>query len=182
MGLSVEPPLPENLEFVCEGMIWPDAGELASKSVHADLDLREETLEWIEKVLRPEWTAPDLRNRLRAAHAIVSRRDAFLARYAMDGNKIQIVVTSSSIHLVISPAGGSPAWDPLTAMRNFLRVDSPDNLSRWSDEPWSIVSIGDFTFGYHTRSSLAGWPDSLNYLTNGRAVKFSLKKLETRPP
>jgi hypothetical protein len=182
MGLSVEPPLPEILQFVFEGLIWPDAAALSSKSVRANLDLREDTLEWIGKVLKPEWTAPDLRNRLRAASAIVSRRDAFLHRYAIDENKIQIVVTSSSMHFVISPAVGPLFLDAPALMHHFLRVDTPDNQPPWSDEPWSIVPEGVFTFGYHPRSSLLGWRDSLNYLTNRRAVKSSLKKLETRPP
>jgi hypothetical protein len=182
MGLSVEPSVPENLQFVFEGLIWPDDGALASKSVHADLDLREDTLEWIGKVLKPEWAAPDLRNRLRAASAIVSRRDAFVARYALDENKIQIVVTSSSMHFVISPAGGSLFMDAPAVMRHFLRVDPPDDQSPWRDEPWSIIAVDGFTFGYHPRSSLAGWRDSLNYLTNRRTVKFSIKKVATYPP
>jgi len=182
MGVSVEPRVPENLQFVFEGLIWPDAGALASKSVHADLDLREDTLEWIEKVLRPQWAAPDLRSRLRAASAIVSRRDAFLARYAIDENKIQIVVTSSSMHFVISPAGGSLFPDGPAVMHHFLRVDPPDQQAPWLDEPWSIIQIEGFTFGYHPRSSLAGWRDSLNYLTNGRAVKLSVNKMATYTP
>ena len=182
MGVSVEPPVPENLQFVFEGLIWPDAETLDSKSVYTDSDLREDTLEWIGKVLKPEWTAPDLRSRLRAASAIVSRRDAFLARYALDENKIQMVVSSSSMHFVISPAGGSLFMDAQAVMRHFLRVDPPDDQARWPDEPWSIISVQGFTFGYHPRGSLAGWRDSLNYLTNRRVVKFSIKKVATYPP
>ena len=182
MGLSVEPSVPENLQFVFEGLIWPNGEALESKSVQADLDLREDTLEWIEKVLKPEWIAADLRNRLRAASAIVSRRDAFLARYAIDENKIQIVVTSSSMHFVISPAGGSLFMDAPAMMHRFLRVDPPDNQAPWADEPWSVVPVDGFTFGYHPRSSFAGWRDSLTYLTSRRAVKFSIKKVATYPP
>jgi len=185
MGLSIEPSVPENDRFIFEGLLWPDEAAINRQhwSPAGDhVQLLDDTIGWIELVLRPEWVAPDLRNRLRAARAIVSGQDAFLARYAMDGNRIQIVVTRSFLHLVIFPA--IPTWTagvPAT-MQRFLRVDDPAEQTPWTGEPWSTVGIEGFTFGYHSSASLDGWRDSLNYLTNGQAVKFSLRKIMPRPP
>lgn len=185
MGLSVEPSVPENERFVFQGLVWPDEAAINRQRWSPPRNqvwILDDSIEWIELVLSPEWVAPDLRNRLRAARAIVSGQDAFLTRYAIDGNKIQIVVTKSFLHLLILPATATWSAGVPATMQRFLRVDDPGEPTPWTDKPWSIVRIVGFTFGYHPSSSLTGWRDSLNYLTNGQAVKFSLRKIVPRPP
>jgi hypothetical protein len=75
---------------------------------------------WIRQVLKPEFVAPDLRERLRAARAIISGQDAFLARYKMDQYNIQIIVTQFHLHLVIAPVSVSPM--PITHYSSALPV------------------------------------------------------------
>ena len=182
--LSVVPPVPKELRFVFQGSIWPDDRALNNQAgaPRASSELRDETLSWIELVLKPEWLAPDLRNRLRTITAANGGQDAFLARYALDGNRIQIIVNRVFMHFVISPAGESLVAGAPAVLREFLRVDLPDEDKPWTGEPWSIISVDGFTFGYHPSAKPTGWRDSLNYLTNGRAVKFSADKVQMRPP
>src|ERR1700748_1412890 len=92
--LAAEPKVGPELQSAFLGLIWPDADILnrqASKSALADLELVDGTIDWIDIVLKPDWVAPDLQSRLVAAAGIVNRRDAFLARYAIDNTKIQII-------------------------------------------------------------------------------------------
>jgi hypothetical protein len=179
MGLTSEPRVQANMEFFLKGLIWPTPEAIESQSdkvAQADVDLLNDTIGWISRVLKPDLVAPDLRSRLRAARAIVSGQDAFLARYRMDQNSIQIVVTRFHVHLVIAPCGGSP----LAAMHQFLQLDQPGDEHPWNG-PWQTGQIGALTYGYQPRGSEADWRDSVFYLTNGRAVKFSLKKIAVRP-
>ena len=185
LGLRAEPAVPGNLQFAFHGLIWPKEADINAHELNRAAQaggLRDDTMAWIDLVLKPEWRAPDLRRRLRAASSIVSRQDAFLARYAVDGNKIQIVVSRSFVHLVICPASESMALYAPAVIRAFLQVDPPGADPPWTGEPWSTVGIEGFTFGYHPRSSLTGWRDSLNYLSNRRGIKFSVQKIPTRGP
>src|SRR5690349_13928283 len=162
MGLASEPPVPLTVRFVFHGIIWP--AELADTPLEPNAGvaigtLHKESLEWIHLILKPEWRAPDLPSRLRARKSSVSRQDAFLARYAVDANKIQIVVTRTFVHIVISPACSVLPIQVPRVMQDFLLVDPPGAERTWTGEPWSTISIGDFTFGYHSHSSLTCWRD-----------------------
>jgi hypothetical protein len=169
--------------------MWPDADILirqASESALADSELVDGTIDWIEEVLKPEWLAPDLQSRLAAAAGAVSRRDAFLARYAIDRAKIQIIVTRYSIHLVISPGWGLMQVEALACANAFLNVQSDplqsDSQTPWTGGPWSILPLDGFMFGYQRLTRPLEWRDSLDYLSNGRAVKFSIRKIEPQSP
>ena len=180
MGLTSEPHVQANMQFLIKGLIWPAPEALQShldKAAQADTDLLNDATGWISRVLKPDWVAPDLRARLRAAREIVSGQDAFLTRYTMNQNNIQIVVTQFHVHLAIAPVNASP----LAAIHQFLQVDQPGDPQPWSG-PWQTGQVGDLTYGYQPRGSLADWRDSINYLTNGRAVKFSLEKIAILPP
>ena len=184
LDLPAASSLPEDIEVVFQGIRWPDEDLLdsqAAESALRDFDLLDDTIAWIGRVLKPEWMAPELRSRLRAARAIVSRRDAFLDRYSIDGTKIQIVVNRFFLYFVISPAAGLPALDARGVAREFLRVDEPGEITPWTGEPWSVFGIGGFTFGYQPLSVLTDWRHSLDYLTDGRVVKFSIKKIASLP-
>ena len=179
MGLTSEPKVDANMEFLFQGMIWPTPEEMESRSYPAaisDPGLVQQTVDWVRGVLKPELTAPDLGTRLRAARAIVSGQDAFLARYMMGGHSIQIVVTRFHVHLTIAPGGSSP----LEALHQFLQVDRPGEEHPWSG-PWKTGQVDQLTFGYQPRGSAADWRDTVFYVTNGWAVKFSLKKIAMRP-
>jgi hypothetical protein len=179
MGLTSEPRVQDNLQFLFRGLIWPTPAAITSQMVTltpANADFLSDTMGWISRVLKPDFVAPDLRSRLFAARAIVSEQDAFLARYRMDQTSIQIVVTRFRVHLVIAP-GGSP---PVAAMHQYLQVDQPDEAYQF-DVPWQTGQIHDLAYGYQPRGSVADWRESLYYLTNGSAVKFSLQKIPIRP-
>ncbi len=179
MGLTSEPHVPANMEFFFKGLIWPTPEALKSqsdKAAQANVDYLNDTIDWINRVLKPDLVAPDLRSRLRAARAIVSGEDAFLARYKMDQTSIQIVVTRFHVHLVIAPCGPSP----LAAMQQYLQMAQPGDQHPWSGT-WQTGQIGALTYGYQPRGSEPDWRDSIFYLTNGQAVKFSLKKIAVRP-
>ncbi len=181
MDLTREPSVPPNMGFVFQGLIWPSQEALQAqlaKAAQADTDLLNGTVDWIGRVLKPEWVAPDLRTRLRAARAIISGQDAFLTRYALDQTKIQIAVTKYRVHIVIEPPR---KVNPLAALHEYLQVDAPDDPSPWTGDPWQAVQVAGLTFGYQMRTDLLSWRDSLNYLTNGRTVKFSAQKLPTTP-
>ena len=178
-NLSAEPKTGVELQSVFHGLIWPDEDTLhrqAAKSALADSELVDSTIDWIEEVLQPEWVAPDLQNRLMAATAVIKGRDALLARYAIDETKIQIIVTRFSIHLVISPSGGFVQLEAPGGAEAFLNMQ-PDPEVPWTGGPWSILLVEGFRFGYQRRP-LREWRDSLDYLTNGRSVKFSISKVQ----
>ena len=149
-------------------------------------ELVDGTIDWIEKVLKPEWVAPDLQSRFVAATGVISRRDAFLARYAIYKTKIQIIVTRYSIHLVISPGLGGMQVEALACANAFLNVQSDplqaDSQTPWIGGPWSILPLDGFMFGYQRRSPLREWRDSIDYLSDGRAVKFSIRKSGSSRP
>ncbi|HUI56363.1 MAG TPA: hypothetical protein VLY04_15415 [Bryobacteraceae bacterium] len=180
MDIEREPSVPENMGFVFLGLIWPSPEALQAQlaTAQGDKDLLKGTMDWIGAVLKPSWVAPDLRTRLRAARAIVSGQDAFLARYALNQVKIQIVVTRYHVHVVIKPPGGV---NPLPALHDYLQVDSPEDPSPWSGEPWETANIAGLAFGYQMRGDRLSWRESVNYLTNSRAVKFSAEKIATPP-
>ena len=183
MNLSEEPKVGPELQSAFLGLRWPDADILirqASESALADSKLVNDTIDWIEQVLRPEWVAPDLQSRLVAAAGVINRRDAFLARYAINTTKIQIIVTRYSIHLVISPAWGGMRVEPLACANAFLNVQSDPEFP-WVGGPWSILPVDGFMFGYQRRTPLREWRDSLNYLSDGSAVKFSIQKVTPQP-
>ncbi|MGH9667535.1 MAG: hypothetical protein ACRD9L_24200, partial [Bryobacteraceae bacterium] len=184
MNVSVEPSVLPSERFIFQGLIWPSQEALnghASKFALADFELVDDTLGWIGRILTSEWVAPDLRARLRAASGIAGRRDAFLTRYAINGTKVQIVVTRFFVYIVIVPSGAL-AGGAQGVLHRCLRVDQPGDKAPWTGEPWSIAHIQGFTYGYQPRSDFSDWRDSINYLTNGRAVKFSVQKTETVPP
>ncbi len=131
-------------------------------------------------VLKPEWVDPDLQSRLVAATGVVNRRDAFLARYTIGNAKIQIIVTRFSIHLVISPGWGLRQVEALACANAFLNVQfDPENP--WIGGPWAILPVDGFMFGYQRLTRLREWRDSLDYLSDGRAVKFSIRKVPPQP-
>jgi len=171
MGVLSEPHVDEFLKFALYGLIWPGESALLANAV--PVEHLEETLWWVDSVLRPEWRAPDLPLRMRAATEIVSNQDALLARYATDGTKIQIVVTRSYVHFVIAPC--TPEM-----LRTYLNTEFPGDDPVWTGVPWSLAAVADFTIGYHPAASLTSWRDSLYYLSNSRGVKFSFRKVEPR--
>jgi hypothetical protein len=184
MRLSAEPKAGPELQSAFLGLMWLDADTLnrqASESALADSEIVDNTIDWIEEVLKPEWLDPDLQSRLVAATGVVNRRDAFLARYATDRAKIQIIVTRYSIHLVISPGWGVMQVEALACANAFLNVQSDPEIP-WIGGPWSILPVDGFTFGYQRRGPLREWRDSLDYLSDGRAVKFSIRKVEPQSP
>jgi hypothetical protein len=179
MGLTIEPGVQANMQFLVKGLVWPTPEAIESQRVEpaqANADFLDDTIGWISRVLKPDFVAPDLRSRLLAARAIVSGQDAFLARYRIDQTTLQIVVTRFRLHLVIAPAGAAP----LVAMHQYLQVDLPGEVPP-RDVGWQTGQINGLTYGYQPRGSTADWRESLSYLTNGRAVKFSLQKIPTRP-
>jgi hypothetical protein len=182
--LSAEPKVDQELRSVFLGVRWPNTDALirhASASALADSELVDETMDWIEEVLRPEWMAPDLRSRLVAASGVVNGRDAFLVRYAIDKTKIQIIVTRFSIHLVISPGWASMQVEALACANALLIVQSDPEIL-WAGGPWSILPVDEFVFGYQRGIPIREWRDSLDYLSNGRAVKFSIQKIRQQSP
>lgn len=184
MNLSEEPNVGPELRSIFVGLMWPDADTLkrqASESTLSDSELVDDTVDWIEDVLKPEWVAPDLLTRLVAATGVINRRDAFLARYAIDKSKIQIIVTRFSVHLVISPGWGTVPVEVLACANAYLSVQSDPGIP-WVGGPWSILPIDGLTFGYQRRTPFREWRDSLGYLTDGRAVKFSITKIQPQPP
>ncbi len=179
MGMTSEPVAQANMQFFFKGLIWPTPDALNAridKAAQANPDLHDDSTEWIKRVLKPEFIAPDLSSRLRAGRAIVNGEDAFLARYRMNQTSVQIVVTRFHIHLVLVPVGDSP----IGAMHRYLRVDEPPPEHPW-DTTWRTGQVDHLSFGYQALSVPADWRQSINYLTNGRAVKFSLKKIATQP-
>jgi hypothetical protein len=85
------------------------------------------------------------------------------------------------MHFVISPPGNR--WCGRSgSLAGVSESRSTDEDKPWTGEPWSIIAVDGFTFGYHPSAEVEGWRDSLNYLTNGRAVKFSANKVAMRPP
>jgi hypothetical protein len=184
MHLPAEPKAGPELQSAFLGLMWPDADILnrqVSESSLADSELVDDTIDWVDMVLKPEWVDPDLQSRLVAATGLVNRRDAFLARYAIDKAKIQIIVTRYSIHLVIAPGWGVMQVEALACAHAFLNVQSDPEIP-WIGGPWSILPVDGFTFGYQRRSPLREWRDSLDYLSDGLAVKFSIRKMQQQSP
>jgi hypothetical protein len=154
---------------------------LASASLLVDSDLIEDTIDWVEEVLKPEWVDPNLQRRLVAATGVMHRRDAFLARYSIDNAKLQIIVTRFLIHLVISPCWDFGPVDPVVCANTFLNVQlDPEIL--WMGGPWSTLPVDGFTFGYQRLPLRRDWRDTLDYLSDGRAVKFTMAKIAQQPP
>jgi len=175
MGLTSAPRVQPNMQFFFHGLIWPAPDALAAaagKAGRGNVRFLDDTTAWISKVLKPEYVAPDLSSRLEAAPAIVDGKDAFLTRYRMNDASVQIVVMQFHVHLVFAPMGESP----IAALHRYLRVDDPGQARPW-EGPWQNGSAAGLTFGYQTQSSPDDWRDTVNYLTNGRAVKFSLEKI-----
>jgi hypothetical protein len=181
--LPAEPKVSPEMQSAFLGLMWPEADTLnrqASKSALADSRLVDGTVDWIEEVLKAEWVAPDLRRRLAAATGVISRRDAFLARYAIDKTKIQVIVTRFSIHLVFLPDWGYTPVEPLACANAFLNVQSDPGIP-WTGGPWSTLPVDGFIFGYQRRTPFREWRDSLKYLSDGRIVKFSITKIPQQP-
>jgi hypothetical protein len=179
MGLTSQPTVDPNMEFLMKGLIWPAREALESQSDRAalaDAGLVEDTIAWIGHVLKPDLVAADLRSRLRAARSIVNGQDAFLARYRLEGHSIQIVVTRFHLHLVIAPGGDQP----LEALHRLLQVDQSGEAP-WSGS-WQTGQVDQLTYGYQPRGSVADWRETLLYVANGRAAKFSLQKIPILPP
>lgn len=179
MGMTSVPQVQPNMRFFFKGLIWPAPEAVTAhvdRAAGANPDLVNDTAAWVSRVLKPEFVAPDLSSRLEAARAIVDGEDAFFARYRMNEVSVQIVVTRFHVHLVLVPVGDSP----VAAIHRYLRVDEPAHERPW-DAAWETGQVDRLTFGYQARSTPADWRESIYYLTNGKAVKFSLKKIAARP-
>jgi hypothetical protein len=175
MGLTSAPQVQPNMQFFFHGLIWPAPDVLSAAAANAgraNVRFRNETMAWIGKVLKPEYVAADLSSRLEAAAAIVDGKDAFLARYRMNDSSVQIIVVQFHVHLVFAPMGDSP----LAALHRYLRVDDHGQARRWQGQ-WQTGSVAGLTFGYQIQGSPDDWRDTVDYLTNDRAVKFSLEKI-----
>jgi len=179
MNISQAPTVSPEFQFVFLGSIWPREEDIERRAIY-DAELFEDTVEWIEAVLKPERVAPDLRERLRAVRAIVNLRDAFLTRYSLDGARIQIVVDKYSLHLVIAPERASVAWPVFATMHEFLQVDLPSDATPWTGDPWLTLGLAGFTWGYQSGTSSVHWRESTDFLTSGIATKFSIRKVTTR--
>ena len=180
MDLATEPPVPRDMLFVFQGLIWPTSDALKNqeaKTALSDAALRDDTMHWIRLILKPAWIAPDLPSRLLAAHTIAGGQDAFLARYEMNEKKIQIIVTRFHLHVVIAPATTQP---PL-AIHKYLNVDRADDASPWTGDPWNTSRVAGLDFGYMPRATVFDWRESIYYLTNGRSLKLSIRKLSESP-
>ncbi len=184
MGLESEPSVPAEQRFIFQGLVWPPPETLKKKTLTSgelDPEILRDTMDWIKQVLKPQWTAPDLEKRMVAARAIVSDQDALVARYVIDGSKIQIVVTKYNMHITVEgPTTAAAAGQALpqygeAAVHEYLQMDQPGG-------PWTTATIRGFLFGYQRRNPRLGWRDSISYLTDGRAVKLSLEKLPTQEP
>jgi hypothetical protein len=68
---------------------------------------------------------------------------------------------------------------PFAAVNHYLQIDEPDEKHQWNLS-LQTGQIGDLQFGYQPRASLADWRESLFYLTDGEAIKFSIKKVTPR--
>ena len=111
-----------------------------------------------------------------AATKIVNDRDAFLARYSINATQIQIVVTRFALHIGVLPASALGH----DAAHLFLNLQF-DSEIRWTGGPWSTLSIAGFRFEYQ-QCAVHDWRDSLNCLRDGRAMKFSINKVQAQPP
>lgn len=185
MGLGAEPAVPAGERFIFWGLVWPHQDLLARqllKPRDTDPQIASDALVWIRRVLKPEWIAADLDIRLAAARAIVSGQDAFLARYRLVAAMVQIIVTRSNVHITVAPFSPPPADSPAklaeALLHLLLQVDQP---APFTDVPWTTTTIHGFTFGYQARTSPRDWRESISFLTNGRAVKFSMKEIAGRP-
>ena len=170
MHAPAVPPESPALRMYMEGLGWPGHGTATGMPVEAGL--RDDSLAWIRKVLKPEYVAPDLASRLAAAPGAVDGKDALLARYRINGATVQIVVMRFHVHLLLAPEGESP----VAAMHHYLRVDEPAPAAPWQG-PWQVVPVAAATVGYQLSGSPNDWRDTLSYLADGHAVKFSLRKI-----
>lgn len=183
---SADPPM---TKIVTEGITLPGRDELRRMLVPRDLVAaqRQESVEWLHRVVRPAWLPADLPSRLHGVRAAMSGSDAFIAGWRQGGREFRVVVTKQRIHVLTRPESAVAAGgrDPTELAQTSLAL--ANRLLALPAEPqaadWSVRPLAELFFGNRHVAFARNWDESLLFVTDGQAHKFSvLKYLDRSSP
>jgi hypothetical protein len=188
--LALQPPDADTSmgKTVGEGLTLPPAEKVLLQWPFREAvkDQLAESLAWIGSVLRHDWIAPDAAERLGPVSKGVNGEDALVGGWTSGRRAVQIVVTRERLHLLTRlprPLAGLSEKEitnrALTLARELFQVDEELEAARWRVRPFGGVTLGN-----QDRRFAANWPETLLFLTDGCAFKFSILKIKgrTSPP
>lgn len=167
---------------VTEGIVLPGRDELRRRLIQQDqiASQRQETLGWLQRVVRPQWLPADLPSRLHGVRAGVSGHDAFIAGWRQGGLEFRIAVTKLRIHVLVRPDSVDVASAPLRAPVAEPSLALAHRLLALPTEPnatdWALRPLAGLTYGNRHVAFARNWDDTLLFVTDGRAHKFSVMK------
>jgi len=183
--LSPEPSTMERT--VSEGLILPDTSAMTQSAVDPQ-SLRQpmhDAVEWIKTVLRPEYLRGGWDRRLVALPRAANGQDAIAGAWTAGGRAVQVIVTMRRVHVISklpSPAGDDPQDMARTALENAVELLQIEELPGL--EEWQLSTVAGLLLGKREVSFARNWFETLLFLTDGKAVKYSVLKYKNRtsPP
>lgn len=185
--LSMQVISPETVvgRTVGEGLILPTADHILEHALPNETVSfwKADTMEWICAVLRPQWLPTDLYNNLYAIQKIAGGEDAFIGGWIAKERRFQVVVTSDRVHILTKPI--VPAEENIPMMEQpdrilkqaneILRLPQTPNRTDYFVQPFRGLILGDRVIDF-----ASDWHETLQFLSDGTGVKFSVLKYKCR--
>ena len=169
-------------EALSEGLILPSAEKLQSSALPYEsiMPALVDTQHWIEKVIRQRWLVPGYLQRLYAIPGGPDGMDRIIGAWKIDDRIIQIVATRERLHLITrtqDPKASNNLKNSFEQVyaeaHSLLAIDS-----EMDPASWQFRSFGGLSLGYQDHTSMKNWQQSLLVLTDGKAAKLSVLKLD----
>ena len=170
---------------------WPSKQELSTQQVTRGervIRAREESIQWIRKVLKPQFVPKDVNDRLIALNRNEGC-DQTRLRYKFGDYAIQIRQINNSVTILVQQIGKEPLEK--TSAKVKLVSDMVERLFNFDDKIRKISCPGAYATWHgllkgapnsrDIKDSGRYWWEHVHWLTDGHTVFFSIPKLDVGP-
>jgi len=181
-------PTPSLMEkTITEGLVLPDATGIARAAVDSQTVRRPmaEAVEWTARVVRPEYLRSGWERRMIPLSSAVNGQDVIAGGWGTGSKAVQVIVTMQRLHVITrfsQAAAGDEQAMARRALENAVEVLAIDELAGLDE--WVIEKCAALVAGRREVEFAANWPDTLLFVTDGTAVKYSVLRIKNRssPP
>jgi hypothetical protein len=178
---------PETVEgrFASEGLMLPEPNVIIEQALRNEEIpfLLNDTIAWIHTVVREQWIVDDLNSRLFAVRKVTNGEDAFIGAWTSGGRNFLVVVTMERVHLLTRMAGtGNGVGSDLPSRALSLSYEILQLPEKPDRSTYLIQNFRGLVRGIRVppQPFARQWHQTLQFLTDGFGVKYSVKKYKNR--